>query len=154
MKKNLNSFIFDSDLKNALKLIQDGMDINTKYGVGIRPIISAINSDEPKTLEFVIEHGANVNIDSGEPLKEAIDICIQGMIQDNRNEPYPESLEILKILLNNGADLELENEKGERPIDIILAYAQNGRYLERLKSFFRPLIPNIDAIINPSKSKK
>ncbi len=145
--KELNSYIFASDLTNALRLIQNGMDINGKYGVGIRPISSAINSDNPKTLEFVIQLGADVNIDFGDPLHETIDYCIDGMIQNNRKEPYPESLEMLKILLDNGADIELINEKGERPIDVISAYAHDAESLNRLKSFFRPLISNIDELI-------
>lgn len=145
--KELNSYIFESDLTKALQLIQNGMDINGKYGVGIRPISSAINSNDPKTLEFVIEHGADVNIDFGDPLHKTIDYCIDGMIQNNRKEPYPESLEMLKILLDNGADIEFKNEKGERPIDVITAYAHNTESLDRLKSFFRHLIPNIDELI-------
>ncbi len=151
--KELNSYIFESDLTNALRLIQNGMDINGKHGVGIRPISSAINSDNPKTLEFVIKYGADVNVDFGDPLHEAIDLCIDGMIQNNRKEPCPESLEMLKILLDNGADIELKNEKGERPIDVITAYAHNAESLNRLKSFFRHLIPNIDELIKTNHNK-
>lgn len=145
--KDLATYIYHSDLENALKLIENGADINEKYGIGIRPIISAINSDQPETLRFVIQHGANVNIDWGEPVREAIDYCIDGMIQNNREKPYPEALEMLKILLENRADLELRNEKGNRPIDVIHAYARNDQSLAKLKSFFRHLIPNIDELI-------
>ena len=134
-------------------MIQNGKNINRKYGVGIRPISSAINSDDPKTLKFVIKHGADVNIDFGAPLHETIDYCIDGMIQNNRKEPYPESIEMLKILLNNGADIELKNEIGERPIDVITAYAHNAESLDRLKSFFRHLIPNIDELIKTNHNK-
>lgn len=145
--KDLNTYIFQSDLANALTLIQNGADINGKDEVGVRPISSAVNSDDPKTLEFVITHGADVNIDFGEPLCEMIDYCMDGMIQNNRTEPYPESLEMLKILLDNGADIALKNENGKRPIDVIIAYAQNKESLNWLKSFFRHLIPNIDELI-------
>lgn len=146
--KELNSYIFESDVKGALKLLKNGADINSKYGVGIRPISSAINSDNPSTLQFVIEHGADVNIDNGAALSETIDYCIDGMIQNNLDKPHPEAMEMLKILLENGANLELMDENGERPIDAISAYAK-GSYeeLERLKSFFRPLIPNIDELL-------
>ena len=123
------------------------MEINGKYEHWIRPIISAINADAPKTLEFVIEHGADVNFDQGGPLYEAIDCCIDGMIQNNRKKPYTQSLEMVNILLNNGADIESKNANGERPIDVTCSYAQNSDSHNRLKSFFRPLIPNIDELL-------
>jgi len=147
--KELNSYIFESDTQGALKLLDDGADINLKYGTGITPISSAINSDNPSTLEFVIKHGADVNIDNGAAISETIDYCIDGMIQNNLDKSYPEAMEMLKILLENGADIELKNENGERPIDVITAYAQDDlEWLEQLKSFFRPLIPKIDELIN------
>lgn len=146
--KELNSYIFESDINGALKLLVEGADINTKYGVGITPISSAINSDNPSTLKFVIDQGADVNIDQGAPLSETIDYCIDGMIQNNRDTPYPEALEMLEILLKNGADLELKDDNGERPIDVLTAYAQDdSEWLEQLKSFFRPFIPKIDELI-------
>ncbi|WP_299125106.1 hypothetical protein [uncultured Winogradskyella sp.] len=147
--KELNSYIFESDIEGAHKLLQEGADINAKYGIGITPISSAINSDNPSTLQFVIDQGANVNIDYGAPLSETIDYCIDGMIQNNLDSPYPEALKMLKILLENGADIELKDDNGERPIDVLLAYAQDDfEWLEKLKSFFRPLIPNIGELIN------
>ena len=152
--KELNSYIFESDIQGAVDLLNNDADINAKYGVGIRPISSAINSDNPSTLKFVIEHGADVNIDNGAPLSETIDYCIDGMIQNNLDEPYPEAIEMLKILLENGADIELKDENGERPIDVIAAYAQDDEdRLEQLKLFFRPLIPQIDELINTRHNK-
>ncbi len=145
--KELNSYIFESNFNEALKLIKAGNGINEKYGIGIRPIIAAINSDIPECLRFVIQNGADVNIDSGQPLHEVIDYCIDGMIQNNRSEPYPEALQMLQILLDNGADLQIENKNRKRPIDLITAYSHNQEIFERLKSIFRPLIPQIDELI-------
>ncbi len=81
------------------------------------------------------------------PLRESIDICIDGMIQNTRNVPYPESLEMLEILLANGADPELKDENGERPIDLIPVYAGSPENLNKLKLIFRALIPNIDELL-------
>lgn len=132
--KELNDYIFTSDLKQALELIEKGADINAKYGVGIRPISAAINSDEPDTLRFVIGHGADVNIDNGHPLFEAIDLCIDGMIQNGRAEPYPEAMEMFKILIENGADIGLKDEKGNGPLKLLLSYP------EKDQTFFRPYL--------------
>ena len=152
--RELNSYIFESDAQGALKLLKNGADINSKCGAGIRPISSVINSDNPSTLKFVIELGADVNIDNGAPLSEAIDYCIDGMIQNNQDKPYPEALEMIKILLENGADVELKDQNGERPIDVLSAYAQDDLdWLELLKSIFRPLIPRIDELLNTKHNK-
>ena len=61
--KELTDCIFNSDLKNAASLLNSGANINSKYGSGVYPIDAAINSDNPKSLEFVIENGADVNIE-------------------------------------------------------------------------------------------
>lgn len=145
--KQLGNHINEANFKEALKLITTGIDINEKYGIGIRPIIAAINSGNPKVVEFVVKHGADVNIDEGNPLNVAIDIAIDGMIQDEKSKPSSESMAIIKTLLENRADLELVNSKGKRPVDMILAYAQNEKLFRLLKSFFRPIIPNIDKLI-------
>lgn len=143
--KELNSYLFDSNLEEALKLIKKGKNINKKHG--IRPIIAAINSENPKCVKFVIEQGADVNIDYGNPLHEVIDYCIDGMIQNNRSKPHPETMKMLQILLDNGAELEIRNKEGKRPIDMITAYSSNEESFKKLKSFFRPLIPQIDELI-------
>jgi ankyrin repeat protein len=145
--KGLNDHINEFNLETAYRLIQNGADINEAYGIGIRPIIAAINSGNKRILEFVIGNGADLNIDDGEPLRNAIDITIDGMIQDGLAEPKNENLEIVKILLAGGADLELKNESGKRPVDVITAFSHNQKSFELLKSFFRPLIPNIDELI-------
>lgn len=150
--KGLKGHINRSNMDRALELIQNEADINEKYGVGIRPIISAINSGDKERLEFVIRNGADLDIDDGQPLYQAIDIAIDGMIQDELPKPSDESMKIIQILLDSGADLEIMNEKGKRPIDIIPLYAHNDRTFELLKSFFRPLIPDIDKLIKRNES--
>ena len=145
--KDLNAYIFESNFEKVAKLIQEGADVNGKDRIGVRPIISAVNSGNSKMLRYIIAHEADVNIDNGLPLYETIDICIDGMIQDNRSEPHQVYLEMIKILLMNGAKLELKNERGERGIDLIVQYAYSEKSFDRLKSFFRPLIPEIDVLI-------
>ena len=146
--KKLSSYIFESDIDEALKLLKEGADINAKDRVGIRPISSAINSDKPSTLQFVIDQGADVNIDDGAVLSEVIDYCIDGMLQNNLDKPDPEAMEMLKILLDNGGDLTITDPNGQRPIDVIRTYAHGDQNrLEELKRFFRPIISNIDELI-------
>jgi ankyrin repeat protein len=147
--ENLADYIFSSDLKSAQLLLDSGADINSKYGVlKTYPIYSALNSDNLDTLKFVIKNGADVNIEKGLPLSEAIDAAIDIMSQNNLNAPDEISMEMIKFLLEKGADPELEDDQNERPIDIISTYANKSEErLEILKSFFRPLFPYIDSLL-------
>lgn len=147
--ENLAYYIFTSDLENAKLILANGADINMKYGdAEIYPICSAINSDNPETLRFIIKNGADVNIKNGLPLHEALDLAIDGMIQNNLTQPYSDSIEMIKILLENEADLEIEDEHNERPIDILHKYSGGQEEeLEKLKFLFRPIIPNIDVLL-------
>lgn len=142
--EDLSSYIFQMKLEKAEQLIQNGHDIN---GVTqSRPILSAVESDNPEALKFVLANGANPNIDQGLPLLVAIDYALDGMIQNNRTKPYPEPIKMVEILIKNGADPLLKNSKGQRPIDVLVSYASNNESLDRLKSFFRPFLPEVDGI--------
>lgn len=149
--KTINSYIFHADFGKVQELLGRGTDVNGKYGIGIRPIIAAINSDSPKMVSLVLKHGADVNIDDGAPLRTIIDLSIDGMIQDELEAPFPAHLEILRILLENGADLEMKDENGSRPIDVIPAYGTNRKSLDRLKNYFRPIIPELDSLLEQTK---
>jgi len=145
--EHLSAYIFQSNLEKALELIQNGNDINGLYGYNNRPISSAINSDNPATLKFVIAQGADVNIDAGAPLFETIANCIDGMIQANRDEPFPESMEMISILIKSGANPIIEDSEGRKPIDVLYAYVQTEDHLDTLKSIFRLYIPEVDNLI-------
>ena len=143
----LSDYIFKSDLITAKSLLDAGADINSKYGSGVYPIDAAINSDNPKNLKFVINHGADVNIEYGLPLSTALDYSMDGLIQDDRRKPYPETLEMITILIDHGADLSIKDLNGNRPIDILKAYAPKPKKLRELKEIFRPVINNIDELL-------
>ena len=142
--EELIHYLFNSDLENAEKLIKSGIDINTKKSSGIYPIDAAINSDNPKVLEFIIRNGADVNIEYGLPLSIAIDYCMDGMIQNDIEKPYPEAIEMINILIQNGAQIDIKNRNGKTPIDVLKSYASQKDKLEILKNIFRGVIKNID----------
>lgn len=147
MTKNYPSKLLEliqyGQLEEAQELLTQGTDINAGI-LGFRPIYSAIHSDDPKVLQFVVDHGADVNIDQGTPLLEVLDYCIDSMIQGERRTPYPEAIKMLKTLLNNGADPFLKNAEGHRPIDVLIEYSDGWqRRLDEYIELFEPYIPDL-----------
>ncbi|MCA6361993.1 MAG: hypothetical protein IM638_03085 [Bacteroidetes bacterium] len=149
--EKLSDYLFHSNLTAAQKCLDSGDDINGDEET-IRPIIAAINSNNPEVLSFLIQHKADVNIDFGSPLSEAIDYCIDGMLQNNRDIFYPEALEMVRLLIAAGAKPDIQNENGKRPIDLLTRYSKNHSdnsidktYFEKLKLMFNDVIPDIDS---------
>ncbi|WP_425077839.1 ankyrin repeat domain-containing protein [Psychroserpens sp. S379A] len=144
--KDLSHIIWKGNLKKAKKLLENGYDINSKYGeLGFYPICSAMNSDNPiESLKFVIENGADVNIERGYPLSEAFDLLIDGMSQSNKTEPFHEDVSIIKILIEQGADLEIKDANGLTPFSVINYYSNSYERFVELKNIFSKIIPNID----------
>lgn len=97
------------DLKSALvqaadgysdwvkELLKDGADPNGM------PLIMAIQSDEPKIVQMMIDAGAEVNVHFAgtTPLIHAIQGC---------------HLEVIKVLINAGADVNLKDENSQSPL--------------------------------------
>ncbi len=110
------------------------------------PIISAINSDNPDVLQFIIDNGGDVNINFGQPLREMIDYCIDAIIQNGLNDFSQEHKVMLKILLDNNANLLIKNEEGKIPTDIIKDYAY-GETLNFIVKLFHDFIPEIYKLV-------
>ena len=126
---------------------EESIDLNVPDAKGNFPIISAINNDDLDVLSLMISNGANVNIDTGDgwtPLHEAFDCAIDGMVQNNKEAPYPEIIKTLKLLLDNGADPTLKSLKGKTPLDSLNTYSSNLKSFNLFKDIFRSLISDID----------
>lgn len=122
-----------------------------KWQVPIYPIEFALLEHDPALLKRFIDAGANPNIDIGGGwtlLHQVSAYAIDSMIQNDRDEFYPELLEIIKILVENGGDLHKKNDKGKKPLDVIKDYSTINRSdFPVLVNLFRPVIPNIDELI-------
>ncbi|OQP53570.1 ankyrin repeat domain-containing protein [Niastella populi] len=124
--------------------------VNAPLPNGVYPIEFAINEDDPDMVKLLIEAGADPNIDLGKgftPLHEAMDACIDCMIQNNRDTFFPEHLEMVKVLFENGADPNKKDINGISPLDLINSYAGLKEGFDKLMNLFRPAIPNIDNLI-------
>ena len=85
------------------------------------PLILAVEGDQAETLEKLLKDGANPNqkseINGMTALHWAVEYAVDGMTQNNREIPYPEPLECIRILLRYGADKTIKDESGKSPLD-------------------------------------
>jgi len=121
---------------------------------GFYAITSAIENENPDFLLFIIEHGGDVNIDLGSgqtPLFWAIDLAIDGMIQNNYDKPLDVHLQTIRILIEHNADLHKPDNRGKTPVDLISSYSANYTRFIELRNMFTDVIPNIEENVKYKK---
>jgi ankyrin repeat protein len=122
-----------------------------QWQVPIYPIEFALLDHNPTLLKRFLDAGADPNVDIGGGwtiLHKITAYAIDSMIQNNRNEFYPELLEIMKLLVENGGDLDKKNDKGKKPLDVIHAYSFNNKAeFDNMVSRFKPAIPHVDELV-------
>lgn len=114
--------IFSGKLNEVKKMIDLGVDLDKPSSInGMTPLILAIEGDQPLILELLLENGANpnkkCNISGLTPLHWAVDYATDGMWQNNRDTPYSEPIECIRILLSYGADMNIKDDQGKTVLD-------------------------------------
>ena len=130
-------------LEPAQKLISDGVNVNG-FQNNFTPLIASICGQNIEVVELLINSGANINQENYTALHEAFDSILANMVNENVNEPDWDDLKIIELLINNGGDIEKEDETGKTPLEALNNYAANEETFEKMKSFFRSIIPDID----------
>lgn len=122
------------------------------WQVPIYPLEFALLEHDPTMLKKYLDAGANPNVDIGGGWTLLHKVCayaIDSMIQNRRNEFYPELLEIMKLLVENGGDLHKKNDRDKKPLDVIHAYGfDNKENFDSMVSLFKPAIPNVDQLVS------
>jgi len=145
----LTEAIFKGNITTAELFISKGMTV-TICDNDDCPILAALNSENPAMMKFVLNNGANPNqyLGSGWTiLHEAFDLAIDGMIQNRLDKPSDDLIAIIQLLLQSGASLENKSFLGGTPLESLNTYAGSEEVFERLKEYFRPVVPNIDSLI-------
>ena len=111
--------IWDEDIEQIRFLVKSGEGLNTQCRNGHTPLMMAAEIDNIEIAKYLLEHGIKVNCPGHEgatPLHIAVDISIDGTIQ-NGEAPGDEPIDMIQILLQNGANKDLKNTQGKSALD-------------------------------------
>ena len=116
----------NGDIEYVDNFVKNGNNINTTYGLGWTPLTISIEHERKEMIEFLLQNGADVNfISEGWPaLHTAIDLAIDSALQEGNNDIEASLMDIILLLLKNGADVDLE-VAGVTPISMASEYMRN-----------------------------
>ena len=134
----LNYAIINNDYNLMKRLINKGADINYNGPEGdFNSMIYAINNGDSKTINFLLDHGYNVNSFNRKletPLHHAL-------FKKNQLKPS-----LISKLIYEG-DLNLKNIDGITPLHLLCKYHQIDHYFELLKH------KELDIFVQDNKNK-
>lgn len=101
--------------------ISSGIDIQADLKDGWKPIMLASSSGRPEIVDILIKAGANVNQDH-----DGVTPLMMACNSPSYTVPFNKSLEVVKLLVNNGANVKAINRKR---MDALMHAACNGNLL-------------------------
>jgi len=111
--KNINedllAAIRKNNLSQALKLINEGADINYKDKLGHNSLWYAVCANSFNITKLVIENGTNIN-EQFEKQKSVLDVAVE------YHGRHYYSIDIIKLLIENGANLNIKDKYGNTPL--------------------------------------
>ncbi|KAK3318978.1 hypothetical protein B0H66DRAFT_582413 [Apodospora peruviana] len=105
-----------SDDACELLLRMDKSPFKTKYEAGSTILVAAIDFGVLKTADRILKMGFSVNQPTATPLKYALHTAVSGP----RNDPHkqPPQIEMVRLLLRNGADVSMRNQYKQTALHI------------------------------------
>ena len=103
-------------------LADGGANLNAANTLGETPLEAAICEGHLETVRVLVEKGADINLKPSPCCRWEVDACpitpLFMAVQYDKSTAY---VGILKVLLDNGADLSATDNKGRTPRDIVVA---------------------------------
>lgn len=108
-------WIVDISLDEARKLLEEGMDPDSRSGDGEYQLLNCIFYGRWDLVELLLEYGANPNVTTKGDKRSALGLVM--MICYSRMEgPSPNIVKAVNLLLKHGANPNIENKHGITPI--------------------------------------
>ncbi len=102
-----------NDLKKMEYLLNKGVDVNSKKSENFPPIMHALTKNNFEALKKLVEYDVNLDI---------ISKGIYPLLIPIKNE----NIEIMKYLLENGADVNIKDMSGYSPLMNLISFDKNN----------------------------
>ena len=109
----------DVQRREILALVKGGANVQETDKNGVTPLHHAVRFRSPAAVAALIECGANVNTMCKRSGSTALHRAVTSTGAPGTAGRRAQALEIVKLLLAAGADPELTNKLGKRPIDYV-----------------------------------
>ena len=110
---------FETQLDLIKMLLKKGANVNEKDKNGVSPLHRAVRFRSPKVVEFLIKKGADIDYADKRNASTPLHKAVVNSGAPSTKGKGKEAIEIIKILLDNGANPNLKNKKGKLPIDYV-----------------------------------
>ena len=89
-------------------LLERGVDVNAKAQDGRVPLSSAVRNGFPAVVQMLLAKGADANVEAG-----GLWLLHTAVMGDAHSSRFVEFTEILRMLLDSGADTAVKSQPGE-----------------------------------------
>ena len=133
--------------KNVAWLLENGADLDPK-ALGALPLRAAVNADQLEVVKLLLAKGANPNVPYSPDRATPLLHCITAHTRSSQFDP---KCEMVKVLLENGADQEYRSSAHPYGNRDALEYATSKRNQFAPKTeeskFHRVIVAKLEAII-------
>jgi len=113
-RKALHWALENDDLELIKIMISKGANINIEDATGKTPLFYAIDSGNIEIIKLIIEYGGDVNYNSEQYGSSLLYASNSKALRDE------EKAEVIKILINHGADAEIKGPRGKTPLHALV----------------------------------
>jgi ankyrin repeat protein len=103
-------------------LLQKGADVNITDPTGRNALLVSVGSNQKEYIRLLVSKGIDIN-SQDEDGNTALHYPLSNVLRDKRYLPY--STEIVKILVEEGADPHIKNKEGKSPMDLAEESGEN-----------------------------